>query len=309
LMALLQAAPLLRVCNAAVGCDALATARRLLRNEGIFERLRLRRLCLYERHHNAGGEEAVLALAAAVPSHASLTFLQVDGCLLNTAVKVDAVADAALSQQLTALWLTDCGLTRACAPALARLCASSTLTELGVDGDGAVLEDVATGLVVADALRANTSLTELSLENLGIWRDPAVGAAIVGALTRHRSVRILQLCGMNVPVAHEAAAGAALGALVAANAPALHALDLSISELPDAVLGPLVDALPRNTHLRMLMMADEEGQGMSEAFARDRLLPAVRANASLRVLHTGLNWESAVEAEDLVRQRAAAAEG
>jgi hypothetical protein len=308
--ALLWAAPLLRVSNASAACSDLATACRVLRNEGIFERLRLRCLLVTQPDNEPAGQEAVLALAAAVPCHASLTFLQVDGFVLDTAVKLNAVADAALRQRMTALWLLNCGLTRACAPALARLCASSTLTELGVGGDGAVLENVATALVIADALRANTSLTELTLQRFGIWRDPAVGAALLGALTGHCSVRVLDLWSMDVPAAHEAAAGAALGALVAANSPALHELRVLYSVLGDEVWGPLVDALPGNTHLRTLNLADfeEEGQIMSEAFARDRLLPAVRANTSLRELVTGLQWAGEREAEELVQQRAAADE-
>ncbi len=48
------------------------------------------------------------------------------------------------------------------------------------------------------------------------------------------------------------------------------------------VLGPLFDALPHNTHLHTL---DCDGaKSMSYAFARDRMLPAVRANTSLRRL-------------------------
>jgi hypothetical protein len=70
--ALLHAAPLLRVSNAGAACRVLATACRMLRNEGIFERLHLRGLCLFGSHD--AGEEAVLALAAAVPSQASLTY-------------------------------------------------------------------------------------------------------------------------------------------------------------------------------------------------------------------------------------------
>jgi hypothetical protein len=110
---------------------------------------------------------------------------------------------------------------------------------------------------------------------------------------------------MHVPDAHHAAAGAALGALVAANAPALHELDASWAGLDDDAWCPLLDALPRNTHLRKLDLSDE-GDAMSEAFARDRLLPAVRANTSLRKLHTDLWWASAREAEERVRLRAAA---
>jgi hypothetical protein len=39
-----------------------------------------------------------------------------------------------------------------------------------------------------------------------------------------------------------------------------------------------VDALPANTHLRVL---DCSHTGLSEAFMRDQVLPAVRANAWL----------------------------
>ncbi len=77
------------------------------------------------------------------------------------------------------------------------------------------------------------------------------------------------------------AAYAALGALAAANAPALQQLDVSGSRLGDEGMGPLVEALRHNTHLRVLNCADN---GMSHAFARDYLLPAVRANTGLRTL-------------------------
>jgi hypothetical protein len=46
-------------------------------------------------------------------------------------------------------------------------------------------------------------------------------------------------------------------------------------------MGALIDALPRNTHLRKLNL---EVNGCTEAFMRDRLLPAVRANTSLQHL-------------------------
>jgi hypothetical protein len=46
-----------------------------------------------------------------------------------------------------------------------------------------------------------------------------------------------------------------------------------------------MEALPRNTHLCKLYLS---GNAMSEAFARDVLLPAVRANVSLTQLVTGV---------------------
>jgi hypothetical protein len=84
-----------------------------------------------------------------------------------------------------------------------------------------------------------------------------------------------------VVAAHVTAADAALGALVAANAPALTELDVSWNGLSDAALRPLFEALPFNTHLRTLSVVYN---GTSDAFARDVLLPAVRANTSLRKL-------------------------
>jgi hypothetical protein len=42
-----------------------------------------------------------------------------------------------------------------------------------------------------------------------------------------------------------------------------------------------VDALPANTHLRVLVYGDN---ALSEAFTRERLLPAVRANAWLEAM-------------------------
>jgi hypothetical protein len=105
---------------------------------------------------------------------------------------------------------------------------------------------------------------------------------------------------------------------VAANSPALHTLFIRTSGLGDAGLRGLVEALPRNTHLRELTLW---GNGTSAAFARDVLLPALRANTSLRSL---LVWKEAwarrpkafadpravpflQEAQALVEQRAAAA--
>jgi hypothetical protein len=52
--------------------------------------------------------------------------------------------------------------------------------------------------------------------------------------------------------------------------------------LEDDGLGPFLDALPRNTYVRRL---DFHAYFItSHSFARDRMLPAVRANTSLRSL-------------------------
>ncbi len=78
---------------------------------------------------------------------------------------------------------------------------------------------------------------------------------------------------------------------------------MSYCALRDAGLGPLFDALPANAHLRTLRFRYSQ---LSDAFARERLLPAVRANSSLRELDTELQTNASREAEALVQRRAAA---
>lgn len=72
--------------------------------------------------------------------------------------------------------------------------------------------------------------------------------------------------------------------------------------LDDAGLGPLVDALPRNTHLRSLNL---DANGMSATFMYGRLWPAVTANASLRELNCGLGSFDAWRLKCIVSERGA----
>jgi hypothetical protein len=136
---------------------------------------------------------------------------------------------------------------------------------------------------------------------------------LLDALTAHRSLRTLNFGGNAIqPDDQQAPAlGAALGALIAADAPALHELRLWQIAVDEAgllaLLGPLVDALPLNTHLRMLNL---DLNRFTVDFARDRLLPAVRANTSLQ--HLSVQQNAPVngflhEAAALVAARNAAA--
>ncbi len=163
----------------------------------------------------------------------------------------------------------------------------------------------------ANALRACSTLTALTLHNVSLWYAP-VAAALLGALTGHAGLRTLNLSHNWNYETNPAAVGPALGALVAANAPALTELDVSSCDLRVAGLHPLFDALPANTHLRML---DCSGNMLDEAFVFDALLPAVRANDSLRQLSCTLQYalpynesiatRALAGAEALVTQRAA----
>jgi hypothetical protein len=309
---LVEAAPQLTACHA----DVLSThngvddARRMLRNEPPFQQLRLRALCVEFEHgaDEADEEESALAFAADMAAHASLKRVQLRHAELHTLVALDAVVDAALACQINSLQSWSCGLTPASAPALARLLGGGTLTELCIGQRGQLL-DAPSAALLGDALRANSTLTCLSLHG-NFWRNRGAGVALLGALTGHVSLRTLTLSTNNV-LAAQAAAAAALGALVAANAPALTKLVVSYSRLGlgNAGLRPLLEALPHNTHLRTL---DISYNNMSAAFARDVLLPWVRANTSLQQLLAADDADAAYEhiareAMALVAARAGAA--
>jgi hypothetical protein len=286
------------VCEADVECHGLALARRVLRNEPPFAPLRVHTLLFQSADER--DEAAVLALAAELTSHAHLQGLHLIRAALNTVVALDAVVDAAMTRRLTSVTLLSCNLSPESMPALARLVGGGALAELDIFGR-AQLVDVPAALALGNALRASGTLTAVSLRSVELWRDPGAATALLGALTGHASLRSLNISHNGVGRAGQDEAGAALGALVAANAPALTALDVSFSDLRDAGLRPLFDALPANTHLRKLNCGDN---ALSDAFARDALLPAVRANSSLRELKTWLQSDAAREAGALVRRRA-----
>jgi hypothetical protein len=297
--ALLSAAPLLRVFAADLygeyeGAAATVT-RRALRNEAPFGPLRVRHL--YVPGLRGEDEASVVALAADVAAHTSLEGLHLQYAPLGSPAALDAVVDAALARRLQSVTLDTCHLSPASAPALARLLSSDALTTLRcVD---AVLLDAPAGRLLAAALRANVTLMSLTLINACVFDNTAAGAELLRALTGHASLRVLRLCYNLIPAAAQAAAGASLGALVAANAPALTQLDVWWCDLGDDGLRALFEALPRNAHLRTLNCY---GNFMSQAFAADVLLPAVRANTSLRTLVA----DSTAEAEAVVASRAAA---
>jgi hypothetical protein len=224
---LLLAAPQLTACHAdLLSGSSVANARRMLRNEPPFQPLRLRTLRV---HVDGGADEAtVLELAADMAAHASLQRFELYNAPLHTLDALDAVVDAALARGLDSFHLWDCRLSPAAAPALVRLLGSGTLTELDILQTEQLLDGPSAALL-GDALRANATLTSLLLR-ADLWRDPDAAAALLGALTGQPSLHTLDLSDNNVREAG-AAAGTALSALVAANAPALTELNLGWSHL------------------------------------------------------------------------------
>jgi hypothetical protein len=278
--ALLQAAPQLIACHAHVyGAVDVADARRMLRNEPPFQPLRLRELRVFSE---IGADEAsVLSLAADLADHVSLKRVYLEELSLQAPAALDAVVNAVLTSRLDGVCFWACRLSPASAPALARLLSGGTLTDLIISQRGQQLLDDASAALLGAALCTSTTLTSLSLLSSGLWNATNAAAVLLSALTGHPSLCMLAFVGNSVDATHATAAGASLGALIAANAPALERLSVSHCRLNDAALRPLFDALPANTHLREL---DISHSNMTATFARDVLLPAVRANTSLRKL-------------------------
>ena len=308
---LLSAAPRLQALRVSMSCS-YGLAARLLRAEPPFAPLRLSALqvCFVDNHHEeaAAGLDRVAPFADALTDAAlqpELWSVQVrDANTAQTAV-MGALVDAVLARGLHALTLYDC--TPPAAAPLARLLAGERLKRLALMNsppDVALFDEAGAGLV-ADALRANTTLEHFRLVATGLCRDTRAAQAVLGALTGHRSLNTLMLkCERP---ADPAAMAAALAAIVAADAPSLQVLDIHSFEFSDDCLAPIVAALPSNRHLRELDIAHDH---MSEAFARDCLLPAVRANTGLRKLVAAhmpplmRHLEpAATEAEELVRSR------
>ena len=266
----------------------------MLRNEPPFQALRFRSLHVDTKHMIAAD---VAAMAGELISHPSLRELTLYRCPLDTFAALDAVVDAALTLRLTKLALDDCRLVPAAAVALPRLLRCGTVQEFRLTS-GQLLDGQVAPLL-ADAVRSNRTLTSLTLDLMGLWNDDtdAACAALFSSFVGHASLASIFLRFNHVRSPNAtAAAGAQLAALVAANSPQLRLLDVKNNGLYDDGLGPLVDALPRNTHLRTLVCS-----GMSAEFVREQLMPALAANTSLQTLDSGN-----AKADAFIKRRAAA---
>ena len=277
--ALLGAAPRLRALHAGVHTRLLRDAVGLLEGRAPFAPLRLRTLDLDADRDGALPTSLTLALANdhLQPGLVHLTLTRVD---FRAQGRLDAVVDAVVARQrLSQLTFDRCALSRLAVPALARALRDGALTALAFCfGTLPLLDDDHDRAVLCGSLHASGTLTSLTLHWVPRLAAPVV-AALLGALVGHRSLQVLSFCGTRLEGAH--AAGAALGALLNADAPALRELDVSSCGLGEAGLGALLDALPSNRHLLTL---DIRGNDAPAGFMRARLLPFVRANTSLRTL-------------------------
>jgi hypothetical protein len=303
LLNLLRVAPQLLVLEADIFCNSVGDASSALRRthaEGVsLHSLRLHGLQVEDQME--ADEAALISMYADVGSQTFLKELVVN-MMDRTDAALDAVVKAALACRVHVFALIDgIQLSPASAPALARLLGGTALREMFIVRDTpADRLDVPAATLLADAFRANSTLRLFHLCAGQLWRDAAAADVLLRALAGHPSLRTIVLNFQGCE-GHEEHAGALLGALVAANAPSLAELKVSHWNGGDALLRPLFAALPHNMHLRALNVT---GNGFSDAFAHDELLPAVRANASLRHLKTGApHFDGAREAEELLASR------
>jgi hypothetical protein len=306
----LAVVPLLQVLKAVTVFCKWEDAPRVLRAEAPYAPLQLSG-SLKVRFEGAGfrvgGMERVGPFAAALADAAlQPSLLRLDIRCADTAqpALMGALVDAALARRLPELAL-DCCTPPAAVP-LARLLAEGSLAvlELYPSSTFAPMFDAAGAALIANSLRMTTTLRKLYMCCTGLCRDMRVAGALLGALVGHPSLRELYCNEENPNAEDRRAFGAALAALISADAPALQVLVCYENSLRKAGLAPIVEALALNRHLRELDLRDN---GMREAFAREQLLPAVRANTTLQKLRCGTHETgpgvAGAEAQELVRGR------
>jgi len=241
----------------------------------------------------------VVAAAEAAAAHATLTGLRLRRAHLEEAGALEAVVTLAIGQ-LRSLELTECSLSPASLPALARLLAVGSLSELVIEGDGreGVLEGP--GVVPFAAALRVARLDRLGLRWLRLWHSPEAGRAVLAACANHDSLRELDLKGNAAP-SHAAArmCADALAALLVPGAP-LECLGLEACYMRDGLRG-LVESLPAS-RLRKL---DISWNDLPSAFAAD-VAEAARASETLRELsaYQADELPALAEAMRLVRSRA-----
>ena len=314
--ALARAAPQLQRLETNTRCSWV-DAPRLMRAGPPLTALRLTELNV--RFANFGVGPLVGGIERVAPFAASLTDTALQPTLKRVGIVradvrrpelLDVFVDAALARQLE---LSFCYCTPPAPGPLARLLRGASLTHLEIFSRATAAPpfDAAGAALVAAALRANTTITSISLYDASMCCDMGAACTVLGALVGHPSLRRINLeheFNADEPAeepADRAALGAALAAIVAADT--LHRLVLDSTKLGDVNMAPIVNALPRLRHLRELNVCLMD---LSEEFVRERLLPAVRANASLRKLMVSplsLDFTesspAAAEAEAVVRRR------
>jgi len=314
--ALVEAAPLLETLVVThISCD-LDDATRLLRAAPPLAALQLHAISV-EAHTMEPDEMDDFLKALADPSlHPTLSRLELSYVGLedgeDAATLVNAILQRPLLRALTFGFDTSAPSGRQ----LARLLTGGALTELSFEflcrESDSLCCSAADAKLFADALRANTTLTSLTISHSSLCSNVDSARTVLRALVGHRSLRSLTLSGdapHELKYDRKKSLGRVLGKIVAADSPTLTALDLSGPGgqvfdqvfFHDGDLARLMDALYHNHHLRKLDISDSR---TTDIFEREEVLPAVRACTSLRELKMTVKPSAADEAMKLVSCRA-----
>lgn len=245
--------------------------------------------------------EAVLDALERHESLRELNLFNVFDAAANPAL-LTRVVNLVLTRRLTTLVFSFMELGGSNAPQLARLLREGeSLRSLEMYG-GSLQGGDAT--LFADALRANSTLQVLKFGSLASsWSGAsAAGPAICKALEGHPSLESLGVydCGFDEALPDYGVLDKSLAGLLRANSPVFQTFCLSFNSdggQPSPALPLMFEALAVNTHLREL----EAGMlPPNDAFLGGSLLPALRANASLRKLSITIGWEYVESSEDAV---------
>ena len=205
---------------------------------------------------------------------------------------VDALVDAAISAGIKDTLFGGCGLSQTALPALTRLLQSPGFVCLSVSNLSnrhALLEGPALP-AFCEALRNCRSLWNLKLAEVKLWADMAAATQLFAAMEGLPALQELNLNNdrTDATPASQRAAGECLARLIARST-SLRVLQLFNNWLGEAGLEPIFQALRGNSELVELIRMAEQ---VSADFARDVVLPAVRANTRLRKLF-GFCWVDA----------------
>ena len=225
------------------------------------------------------------SFCAAASTHATLSHLRTEGLSLNV-VALDAIVDLAISRQLSRLLFTQVSDMPASLPSLTRLLADGSLTELaisyrfGVD-DAELFADEGETAAFCLALRS-AKLRKLSLDRVGVGSMLTLYLAVLRACVGHPTLKWLSIRD-NPTDEEDESASIAVGHLFALLVDSgIELLSASGSRMHDIGMHPLFAAVARSTRLHTLHFGHPS---IGAACARDHILPAVRANQSLRYLH------------------------
>jgi hypothetical protein len=241
---------------------------------------------------------AARALAAEIEAHTSLLRLDLRDFMLDASAALVPIVAAVHTRRLARLELRGCSVSFAALPALTALFGSDSLLRVFSFSDGELPLDEESAAALGDSVHASSALSGFTLCGARGMAPGAMRRMVQHGFTAHPSLQKLELLQSRKNEMYDFAGcidadtAVQLGAMLAANAPAL--LELSIDcrgfrhlfGAAEAALAPLFAALPHNTHLRVLLFYNPR---IYEPFAAGVLLPAVRANTALRVF--GFNGE------------------